>query len=434
MNAGMLASTTLGDLLSTLLDRRPFGRKFEDGREIKEICLALLTETDESSSRQLADTILNRYRVLDRDRKIAFFEFMNDELDLDAARVADLARTYGSDPSPGNFKALSKASEPQRQALFRQLNEAPGATAEIVRMRRDLLTSLEERPELARTDHDIVHLLRSWFNRGFLVMRQINWESPASILEKIIAYEAVHEIGTWDDLRRRLQPVDRRCFAFFHPAMPHEPLIFVEVALTSGVPKSIQSVLSEEREAMDAEDAETAVFYSISNCQAGLAGVSFGNSLIKQVVRDLSHDLPNIRAFVTLSPIPGLMRWLKNEGTPQSGGDPQGIERLAAKYLLDAKAPDGLPLDPVARFHLGNGAIVHAIHSDADLSETGLAQSSGVMVNYKYDLSRIAQNTIQFSKRREVVATSSVKNLAKRAAVASGSPATLPIGMRTRRE
>ena len=419
MNAGMLATATLGDLLSTLLDRRPFGRKFEDGRDIKEICLALLTETDESSSRQLADTILNRYRVLDRDRKIAFFEFLNDELDLDAARIAELAETYGSDPSPGNFKALSKAAEPQRQALFRQLNEAPGATAEIVRMRRDLLTSLEERPELARTDHDIVHLLRSWFNRGFLVMRQINWESPASILEKIIAYEAVHEIGTWDDLRRRLQPVDRRCFAFFHPAMPHEPLIFVEVALTSGVPKSIQSVLSNEREAMDAEDADTAVFYSISNCQTGLAGVSFGNSLIKQVVRDLSHDLPNIRAFVTLSPIPGLMRWLKNEGTPQSGDNPQRMERLAAKYLLDAKAPDGLPLDPVARFHLGNGATVHAIHSDADLSESRLVQSSGVMVNYRYDLSRIAQNTIQFSKRREVVATTSVKNLAKRAAVAS---------------
>ena len=409
----------LGDLLSTLLDRRPFGRKFEDGREIKEICLALLTEADETSGRQLADTILNRYRMLDRDRKIAFFEFLNDELDLDAARIADLAQAYGSDPSPENFTALSRASEPQRQALFRQLNEAPGATAEIVRMRRDLLTLLEERPELARTDHDIVHLLRSWFNRGFLVMRQINWESPASILEKIIAYEAVHEIGTWDDLRRRLQPADRRCFAFFHPSMPDEPLIFVEVALTNGVPNSIQSVLSDEREAMGVEDADTAVFYSISNCQTGLVGISFGNSLIKQVARDLSHDLPNIRAFVTLSPIPGLMRWLQGEGIPGSGGDPQGVERLAAKYLLYAKAPDGLPLDPVARFHLGNGALVHAIHSDADLSEMGLAQSSGVMVNYKYDLSRIVQNTIRFSKRREVVATTSVRNLAKRATVAS---------------
>ena len=415
----MLATNALGDLLTTLLDRRPFGRKIEDGRKIKEVCLGLLTETDETSARQLAATILNRYRMLDRDRKIAFFEFLNDELDLDAARIAELAGAYGSDPSPENFRALSNASEPQRQVLFRQMNEAPGATAEIVRMRRDLLALLEERPELGRTDHDIVHLLRSWFNRGFLVVRQINWESPASILEKIIAYEAVHEIGTWTDLRRRLQPTDRRCFAFFHPSMPDEPLIFVEVALTNGVPNSIRSVLSGEREAMDAEDADTAVFYSISNCQKGLAGVSFGNSLIKQVARDLSHDLPNIKSFVTLSPIPGLMQWLRSEGILEGCGDRQGIERLAAKYLLDAKAPDGLPLDAVARFHLGNGALVHAIHSDADLSDTGIAQSSGVMVNYLYDLSRIAQNTIQFSKRKKVAATSSVRSLARRAVVAS---------------
>lgn len=415
----MLATNTLGDLLSTLLDRRPFGMKIEDGRKIRELCLALLTEADETSGRQLAATILSRYGMLDRDQKVTFFEFLNDELDLDAARIAELAEAYGSDPSPENFQALSRASEPRRQALFRKMNEATGATTEIVRLRRDLLSLLHERPELARIDHDIVHLLRNWFNRGFLVMRQINWESPASILEKIIAYEAVHEIRTWDDLRRRLQPNDRRCFAFFHPSMPDEPLIFVEVALTEGVPNSIQSVLTEEREVLDAEKADTAVFYSISNCQKGLAGVSFGNSLIKQVARDLSHDLPNLRAFVTLSPIPGLKCWLLGEGIPESGGDRQFKERLAAKYLLDAKAPDGLPLDPVARFHLGNGALVHAIHSDADLSDTGIAQSCGVMVNYLYDLPRIAQNTTQFSKRKQVAATSSVRNLAKRAVPAS---------------
>ena len=415
----MLATNTLGDLLTTLLDRRPFGRRIEDGRKIKDLCLALLTETDETSGRQLAATILSRYRTLDRDQKIAFFEFLNDELDLDAAKIAELAESYGSDSSPENFRALVTASEPQRQALFRQVNEAPGATAEIVRMRRDLLTFLEERPELGRTDQDIVHLLRSWFNRGFLVVRQINWESPASILEKIIAYEAVHEICAWDDLRRRLQPTDRRCLAFFHPSMPDEPLIFVVVALTNGVPNSIQSLLSEEREVLDAEDADTAVFYSISNCQKGLTGVSFGNSLIKQVARDLSLDLPKLKAFATLSPIPGLLRWLQDEGIPERGDDPRFMERVAAKYLLDAKAPDGLPLDPVARFHLGNGALLHAIHSDADLSATGIAQSSGVMVNYLYDLSRIAQNTIQFSKRREVAATTTVRNLAKRATMAS---------------
>ena len=415
----MTANKTLGDLLTTLFNRRAFGRKTRDRREFREICLDLLSETAETSEQQLAATILNRYRMFDADQKADFFEFLNDGLDVNATDIKALAESYDVRPSPENFKALSRACEPQRQGLFRQLNEVPGATTEIVKMRKDLLVLLKERPELARTDHDLLHLLRSWFNRGFLVIRQINWDSPASILEKIIAYEAVHEIGTWDDLRRRLQPTDRRCFAFFHPAMPDEPLIFVEVALTRGIPGSIQSVLSEEREAIGEEEADTAVFYSISNCQKGLAGVSFGNSLIKQVARDLSHELPNIMTFVTLSPIPGLMRWIRNEGITGESDDPQHMERLAAKYLLEAKAPDGLPLDPVARFHLGNGALVHAIHSGADLSETGIANSSGVMVNYLYDLSRITQNTIQYSSKRKVTAASSVRNLAKRAAAAS---------------
>ncbi len=244
-------------------------------------------------------------------------------------------------------------------------------------------------------------------------MRQINWDSPASILEKIIAYEAVHEIKTWDDLRLRLQPRDRRCFAFFHPSMPDDPLIFVEIALTSGIPNSIQSVLSETREAIEAEEADTAVFYSISNCQAGLAGVSFGDSLIKQVARDLSIELPSIRTFVTLSPLPRFSHWAHENGIEVDTENSQYTEQLAANYLLEAKAPDGFPLDPVARFHLGNGAIVHAIHHGADPSEVGVAHSLGVMVNYLYDLPRIAQNSIRYSKHREVAASSSVKRLTK---------------------
>ena len=281
-------------------------------------------------------------------------------------------------------------------------------------MRRDLLALLKDRPQLARTDLDLQHLLRSWFNRGFLVLQQVTWDSPASILEKIIAYEAVHEIKNWDDLRRRLQPEDRRCFAFFHPSMPTEPLIFVEVALTKGVPYSIQTLLDDTGDALLETEANTAVFYSISNCQAGLAGVSFGNSLIKQVARDLSRDLPNLKTFVTLSPIPGLRLWMTAEGMDADALDPAKLRAVAAKYLLSAEDDQGRPVDPVARFHLGNGAQVHALHHGADNSERGHMQSSTVMVNYLYDLGRISQRATQFSKNNTIAASSDVKALAKR--------------------
>ena len=259
-------------------------------------------------------------------------------------------------------------------------------------------------------DLDFRHLFASWFNRGFLVLRPINWESPADILDKIIAYEAVHAIHSWDDLRSRLQPADRRCFGFFHPAMPNEPLIFVEVALSRGIPGSVQGVLADERETIAAEEADTAVFYSISNCQAGLAGISFGNSLIKQVVADLSRELPNLKTFVTLSPIPGLNRW-KKEITALDGGSENDQLQLAAHYLLKAKRPDGSPYDPVARFHLGNGALVHAVHANADLSDNGRAQSGGTMVNYLYDLSLISKNHERFASAQDVVASPAVTAL-----------------------
>jgi len=412
----MPAANTLGELLATLFDKRPFGRKVEDSRPLPELCSALLAEKTEVSGHQIATAVLNRYKQVDDEGKAAFFNFLNEKLDLDAKAISDLARSYSDDPSAQNFKALSKASEPGRQELFRRLNQAPGATAELVRMRVDLLALLQTAPELARTDHDFVHLLRSWFNRGFLVLRQITWDSPASVLEKIIAYEAVHEIRTWDDLRRRLHPTDRRCFAFFHPAMPDEPLIFVEVALTTGVPGSIQNVLSDNREVIGENDVDTAVFYSISNCQEGLAGISFGNSLIKQVARDLAHELPSVKTFVTLSPIPGLVRWLEKVGLADAVHDQDMLKKLAARYLLEAKTPDGKPLDPVARFHLGNGALVHAVHPGADLSENGLAQSGGAMVNYLYDLSRISQNLLLFANNKEIAAAPAVKTLARQAA------------------
>jgi len=282
-------------------------------------------------------------------------------------------------------------------------------------MRQDLLEMMNHDTKLEPLDVDFQHLFASWFNRGFFVLRPINWSSPAEILEKIIAYEAVHAIDSWDDLRRRLQPADRRCFGFFHPAMSDEPLIFVEVALTKGVPKSVQALLADRRAPIEADEADTAVFYSISNCQPGLAGVSFGNSLIKQVASDLSRDLPALKTFVTLSPIPGLNAWRKKSGLDvgQEGRE----QALAAHYLLEAKRTDGRPTDPVARFHLGNGASIHAVHANADMSENGLRQSGGTMVNYLYDLSQITINHEKYIREKTVTASQEVRTLS--ASVAS---------------
>ncbi|MEM7752487.1 MAG: malonyl-CoA decarboxylase [Pseudomonadota bacterium] len=411
----MIASKPLSEMLTTLLDRPAFGRKATDQHRIREDCIKLLAERAEISGLQLAAKIFGQYDALTYDERVAFFEFLNAELDIDATLIASLAEAYRDTPTPETYQALSRASEPARQRLFRRLNEAPGATAEIVRMRQDLLGLLKDHPHLARTDHDVQHLLRSWFNRGFLVMQQVSWDSPATILEKIIAYEAVHEIQNWDDLRRRLQPEDRRCFAFFHPSMPTEPLIFVEVALTKGVPNSIQTLLADTGEALIETEANTAVFYSISNCQPGLAGVSFGNSLIKQVARDLSQDLPNLKTFVTLSPIPGFARWLEAEGIAAGKTNGAQLEKLAAKYLLTAKDAKDRPSDPVARFHLGNGALVHALHHGADTSDRGQRQSGSVMVNYLYDLSRISQRATQHSKNNTIAAASDVKSMVRKA-------------------
>lgn len=412
----MSTSSSLGDLLSTLFERRPFTRSEEDGRSIEDLCRALMSQRTEKSGMRVASTILECYRKLESAQKLDLFRFLNTEFDVDRQRVVELAQAYADDPSPQNYAQFSDSAEPGRLALFRRLNETPDATGDLVRMRADLLTYLKEEPSLKRLDRDFVHLLRSWFNRGFLVMRQITWASPAAILEKVIAYEAVHEIRTWDDLRRRLQPADRRCFAFFHPAMPDEPLIFVEVALVKGVPGSVQALLSDSREVIAQENADTAVFYSISNCQKGLAGISFGNSLIKQVARDLARDLPNLKTFVTLSPVPNLSRWLDQSDRELGPADDTALKQMAAHYLIDAKTRDGRPLDPVARFHLSNGAQVHAVHAGADVSPNGLAQSHGVMVNYLYDLKKISKNMQGFADTGQIVASSQIRTLAKQAA------------------
>ncbi|MEM9230330.1 MAG: malonyl-CoA decarboxylase [Pseudomonadota bacterium] len=387
----MSQASFLGDLLTTLFERRRPLTQEVDARPLTEMCEALLAAEGEVSGMTLAKSILDRYAGLAREEKLAFFQFLNEQLELDAQHLGQLVDHYRTSGTVDAYQALAEASEPRRQELLRRLNQSPGATAALVSMRQDLLELVPDAPDLKRTDMDYVHLLRSWFNRGFLVLRQISWDTPASILEKIVAYEAVHAINSWDELRRRLYPPDRRCYAYFHPTMPDEPLIFVEVALTQSIPTSIQSVLAEDREHRPPTETSVAVFYSISNCQAGLHGISFGNLLIKQVVDELRQTLPQLQTFVTLSPIPGLNRW-RETLTARPELDDIEIKKFAAHYLLNERTAKGAPLDPVARFHLGNGAQIHAIHEDADRTEKGQAQSGGAMVNYLYNLKMIEKN------------------------------------------
>ena len=402
------------DILSSLFDRKLglANRVEDDNKPIDDLCQALLSSRGDVSGMSLAQLILDRYADLDDYNKLAWFLLLANDMDVPAEVAIAAIKAYQDAPSAKNYEAMTAAVEPARLQLIRRLNQTHDATAKLVAMREDLIRFLPEHPDLGKLNVDFKHLFASWFNRGFLVLRPINWSSPAHILEKIITYESVHEIENWDDLRRRLQPDDRRCFAFFHPAMPDEPLIFVEVALTKGTPNSIQSVLLENRDAMAAEKADTAAFYSISNCQAGLAGISFGNSLIKTVVQHLLRELPQIRNFVTLSPIPGMVKWLRETGNFDADATAETHMQLAAHYLLNAKHHRGQPHDPVARFHLNNGALVGAVHANADKSKNGMAQSCGVMVNYRYDLSRISENHEAFANQQTVIAEKSVKTLA----------------------
>lgn len=362
----------------------------------------------------LANEVLERYAALVDADKTAFLEDLAAQFDPDPQEIVRAAIAHAHQDSAATLEALVDVVEPPRRELIRRLNQAPGGTAQLVRLREDLLERLATTPELARIDTDLRHLLTSWFNRGFLVLKPITWSTSARVLERIIDYEAVHEIGDWDELRRRLEPPDRRCYAFEHPAMPGEPLVFVEVALTRGTPDSIANVLAPEREQLVPDEANTAVFYSISNCQRGLRGVSFGHFLIKQVVRELARDHPGIVSFVTLSPAPGFSDWLRErvaagdeaateltsvvaagawlEDPDESDRHAELVELLAARYFTEARRPDGAPLDPVARFHLGNGATLERLHPQANLAEAGISDSVGLMVNYRYDLEQIEDN------------------------------------------
>jgi malonyl-CoA decarboxylase len=454
MDPAAVNTSFFGDMLQTIADRgRALLDRTRERRELPgersagliELCEQLLSGRGEASGVALAREILTRYAELKSGPRIAFFEGLAARFGPDHARLEQAIESWRSAPSDAVAAEVHTAAEPRRQELLRRLNLAPGGTAALVRMREQLLDALTHRGDLAVVDRDFAHMFSSWFNRGFLVLRRIDWSTPASVLERIIRYEAVHRIRGWDDLRRRIDPPDRRCYAFFHPALVDDPLIFVEVALTRDIPAAIAPILTVQRDQVEPGKASTAVFYSISNCQRGLTGVSFGNFLIKQVVEEIARENPRLSRFVTLSPAPGFAEWLDRERkaettdalsdedrTALAGLDLQGwwqtdamreplkepLLRAAAYYFLRARTRNGSPLDAVARFHLGNGARLERLNWLADGSERGIAQSHGIMVNYLYELDDIEKNHEAYATQRTVVASSAVTRL-----VRAGAPA-----------
>jgi malonyl-CoA decarboxylase len=433
----------LQELLNTIAEQ---GRQllprslFNDQEdEIEALAKALISSRGEASGVALARRILNRYKVLDAGAKSNFFRFLAETMRPDTGDVRQAAENFLTDPNDDALRQLQEVIESPRQEFFRRLNLAPGATAGIVAMRGELLRQPKTDQTLDAVDDDLRRLLYSWFNRGFLVLRRIDWQTPAAILEKIIEYEAVHEIEGWDDLRRRLDPADRCCFAYFHPALIDEPLIFVEVALMRDTPRAIETVLKEEAKGEEVPaEPTTAVFYSISNCQEGLKGISFGNFLIKQVVEDLVRERPSLKTFVTLSPVPLFSRWLDGLRSDDPDGvineadrwalrrlaDPAWFEdtqavhelrpalsALAAHYFLRCKSSDGRPIDPVARFHLGNGARLERLNWLGDPSEKGLREAHGLMVNYSYDIKDIEKNHEAYANDGVIAVSRQVRSL-----------------------
>lgn len=421
------------------------GRNRQDKKQtLSNLCHELCSSKGEAMGTAIAHEVVKAYHDLDQTGRLDFFQVLHEEFRADPKAILDCAEAFKRDPSRDTYRALYHAVESPRQRLFSRINMAPDGTATLIRLRSELLSLLNERPELAGIDYDLKKLMISWFNRGFLTLEQICWRTPALILEKLIAYEAVHEMTGWDDLRRRLAE-DRRCFAFFHPALEDEPLIFVQVALVKGIAGNVQELLaSPEQNGNHTSPAnsdngyfDTAIFYSISNCQQGLKGINFGNFLIKQVVLELRQEFPHLKQFATLSPIPGFRAWLKEEfknpdsdlindqtrqqlqllESPKWFEDPACEEklkpllmRLCAHYLYYVKSKDK-PQDPVARFHLGNGAMIARLNWMGDRSPNGLRQSAGLLVNYAYELNKVEENHEAFVNEGRIAVSSDFQKL-----------------------
>lgn len=401
------------------------------------MCRALLSERGEVSGARLAAELVATYHALSPAAVELFFDFLAKEFSPDPEAVGRAADNYRREPTSANLVQLQAAVEPRRQELFRRFNMAPDGTSALVDMRRRLLRTLSDHPNRTALDADLLHIFRSWFNRGFLILQRIDWRTSALVLERLIQYEAVHEIQGWRDLRRRLE-ADRRCYAFFHPTLEEEPLIFIEVALTNGMSARVQPLLDPRSPVVDPAGVDCAIFYSITNCQEGLQGVSFGHFLIKQVAEDLGHEFPRLRTFATLSPIPGFRKWLLESPDARAlwrhGTDIDAVIRrlahdhdepavpvelktellsLCAYYLLNAK--HGLaPLDPVARFHLANGACLKRLNWMGDSSENGIRRSLGLTANYLYRLSDLEQNHEAYARDYRIVASREIVQLARR--------------------
>jgi len=428
--------TTLGRTLSSVLD---VGRELLARRRASQpsspktaanviaLCRDLLEHRGEASGLALASEVVVGYQRLPEAQRVGFFTSLATEFDVDSAAILQAAERYRENGSLENLWAIHRVAEAPRQKLFRRINTAPDGTRTLVAMRGHLLDVLRSHPQLRGVDSDLKHLFISWFNKGFLELRRIDWSSPASVLEKIIHYEAVHEINGWDDLRSRLRE-DRRCFAFFHPALDNDPLVFVEIALTDKIPDALAPLLVQERDKPLDKRVNTVVFYSISNCHPGLAGITFGNFLIKGVVEELKKEISTLKTFVTLSPVPGFRKWLLDSALDGLVADelvdrvrePVGrvvdaqvydaLLKLCAHYLLKVKSGQ-LPRDTVARFHLGNGAQLHGLHGAADMSVKGREQSAGIMVNYLYDLPKIEENHEAYFDQGKISVSKAVSRL-----------------------
>ena len=382
-------------------------------QDINEAVESVMSKSGEVSALVYAENLFNLIEALNDKQFINFFNTLFEEYDIDTDSLSKASIEYSKNKTQENLEKISQSSEPEWVELFRRLNTVSDGTLRLVKLRERIRLLEKDNHKLAFFDAALLNLFKHWFNPSFLVLKRIDWSTPASILEKIIAYEAVHEINSWGDLRSRLEPEDRRCFAFFHPLIPNEPLIFVEVALTDNMPKKIDQVIKIDRSVIPENDISTAVFYSISSCQDGLSGISFGNFLIKEVVHKLKRKNDGLEKFVTLSPVPGFAKWLKEKSINENLDD-EDLLKNAIIYFLHSNREDGFPNDPVARFHLGNGARLERVNLNADMSLKGIHQSKGIMVNYQYDLDLLENNHELFFRTKEVQCSERIKNLSKK--------------------